>query len=441
MFKRLSVAILIPFLSFAQVALPTKPSPNFPSYNIPLTSNVKQLKDIVPSHKSSQQLQNEKIMQEVEYNEEKSKEIVNQMCTDIEEASITFAYNLPSLSNIAGTKAYADAFKNMLRLDIENYSVKDVNFSIENAFFNNKENKAEFDKIINLSGKFLLDKMIELKYDSNSNLAKNFMLFQYFSETLQIKSSNQKHLPFTYDFGDYMGIKDHSKIFVTKLIETGSGQCRSMPLLYLILAEEIGAEAFLSLSPNHSYIKFRDDRNKWYNIELTNGMFTANSFILDSGYIKAEAMQNKIYMQSLSKKELLSQFYVDLATGYIRKFGYDEFVSTVIDKALELSPKNVNAQMVKANYLSVKFDYVSWQLGINPRNREDLQRLKNFPRGLDMLIERNQQYQKIDELGFEQMPAEAYEKWLGSLKEAKNKVDDEKLKNQFKGLMIKQNKD
>jgi hypothetical protein len=139
------------------------------------------------------------------------------------------------------------------------------------------------------------------------------MLFQFFSE--ELKLGNQKHLPFKYDFQDYMGINDYSKMFVTKLIHSGSGQCHSMPLLYLILAEEIGAEAFLSFSPNHSYIKFQDDKNKWFNIELTNGMLTASSFMLNSGFIKAEAMQSEIYMQNLSKQELLSQLYVDLASG------------------------------------------------------------------------------------------------------------------------------
>ena len=61
--------------------------------------------------------------------------------------------------------------------------------------------------------------MDELGYDKESNLAKNFMLFQFFSDTLEIKSKDLKHLPFKYDFDDYMGIKDWSKMFVSKLLE------------------------------------------------------------------------------------------------------------------------------------------------------------------------------------------------------------------------------
>lgn len=262
------------------------------------------------------------------------------------------------------------------------------------------------------------------------------MIFQYFSETLQLKGFKTKHFPLNYDFEDYRGDKDWSKMFVSKLLRTGKGQCHSMPLLYLILAEQIGAEAFLSLCPNHSYIKFQDENNKWHNIELTNGMFTVSSFILNSGFIRAEAMQNHIYMQNLSKKELLSQFYTDLAMGYIEKFGYDEFVQTVIQKALDLYPNNINAIMVLSNFNTVRFEYAMKKLGINPNKKEELQKISQYPETIGWLNETNSQYQKIDDLGFVQMPADAYENWLGSLKNTKNKQDNETFKKQFKGLII-----
>lgn len=324
----------------------------------------------------------------------------------------------------------------MLTLNVENYSVKDLTFDIENAYFENQEQKDKFDAIIKNIGAFLISKMKELKYDLNSNTDKNQMLFQFFSETLQLKSSSQKHLPFKYDFEDYRGVQNYSKMFVTKLLATGSGQCHSMPLLYLILAEEIGAEAFLSFSPNHSYIKFRDEKNKWYNVELTNGMLTANSFILNNGFIKAEAMQNQIYMQNLSKQELLSQLYVDLASGYVHKFSYDDFVKSVINKALELYPKNINAQMMLANYNNRLFENVAKQLRINPFDKQDLQRIRNYPKVIEILNETNRQYQVMDDLGYVQMPSEAYEEWLKSLHNEKSKQDNDALKQQLKGLMI-----
>lgn len=228
-----------------------------------------------------------------------------------------------------------------------------------------------------------------------------------------------------------MGVKDWSKMFVSKLLATGKGQCNSLPRLYLILAEEIGAEAFLSLSPNHSYIKFRDEDDNWYNVELTNGMFTTESMILQSGFIKSEALQSGIYMQQMSEKQLLSQLLSDFAQGYARKFGYDQFVKKVIDKALELYPNSITANMINSNYLTIQFEYVAKQVGINPRDRNDLQNIRNYPNIVKLLNNVNLQYDKVDNLGFEFMSAEAYQNWLASLKESKQQQDSENMKKQF----------
>lgn len=380
------------------------------------------------------QLQNQNIMQEVEQHTKLQEKIMREMKADIAQNTSAINYSLPFRSKMPESKYYIEAFDKIVLADTA-FSIKDNNFLVENAFFENKLNKDEFDAIIKRSGEFLIAKMKESGYDLNRNLSKNFMLFQFFSETLQLKNVKEKHLPFRYDFEDYMGIKNYSKMFVTKLIETGAGQCNSMPMLYLILAEEIGAEAYLAYSPNHSYIRFPDDKGKWYNIELTNGMFSTSSYILQSGYIKSEALQNKIYMENLSKREMLSKHLTDLAGGYIHKFGYDEFVQKVIDKALELYPNSISAHMIKANLDTRRFEYVMRQLGINPRDGQDLQNIRHYPKAIALLNEVNSQYNFIDNLGYEHMPEEAYQKWLQAMKDEKQKQDNEIISKQLKGIL------
>ena len=346
-------------------------------------------------------------------------------------------YSLPSYSNIESTAYYRKGFDQLNKLDPNNFSIKDATFIIENAYFEEKENYSEFHNLVKQTGNFIREKMTELNYDPNSNIAKNFMLFKFFSDTLEIKSKDLKHLPFKYDFEDYMGIEDWSKMFVSKLLATGKGQCNSLPRLYLILAEEIGAEAFLSLAPNHSYIRFRDDYDNWYNVELTNGMFTTQTFILQSGYIKSEALQNEIFMQKMSSKQLLAQLLADFAMGYTRKFGYDSFAKEVIDKSLLLDPNSISANMLKSNYLTVQFEYVANQANINPHNNQELQNIRYFPKMIELLNQVNSQYSQIDNLGYEYMPPKAYEEWLSSLKDEKQKQDSKELENQF-NIKVKQ---
>ncbi|WP_306565382.1 hypothetical protein [Flavobacterium lindanitolerans] len=345
-------------------------------------------------------------------------------------------YSLPSWASRPGAEYYYTAYDRIIASD-SLFSMKDNVFTIENAYFGNGLDKAEFDKIIDNCHSFLLAAMKERGYDLDSNTAKNFILFQFFSETLQLKNSKQKHLPFKYDFEDYKGVQDYSKMFVTKLLRKSSGQCHSMPLLYLILAEAINAEAYLALSPNHSYIRFPADNGKWYNIELTNGMFSTDSYILQSGYIKSEALQNNIYMQNLSRKELLSALLTDLAQGYIHKYGYDGFVDKVIGQALELYPNSISANMVKANHDTAQFEYVMKQIGINPRDNKQLQNIRYYPKAVELLNKVNGQYAVIDNLGYEVMPDEAYQKWLQSMNAEKQKQENEAMKQQFKGILEK----
>lgn len=418
---------IINTLSFSMVQLPPIPSTSsfqvlVPTDNI-MGSNIEPLFNLSPVSDGLAVYEQDK--KRVEQYENQHKQIYADL------NAVLINYDLPENVNIESTKYYKQAYNKLMELNGSDFSIEKATFIIENAYFEGQQDYDEFKAIVNQTGDFLIEKMDELGYDKESNLAKNFILFQFFSDTLEIKSKDLKHLPLEYDFEDYMGINDWSKMFVSKLLETGKGQCNSLPRLYLILAEEIGAEAFLSLSPNHSYIKFRDDDNNWYNVELTNGMFTTDSSILQSGFIKSEALQNGIYLQTMDRKELFSQLLVDLAQGYARKFGYDPFVKEVVDNALRVYPNNINAHMLRSNYLTIKFEYVLDQIGINPHNKEELQNIRYFPETAKLLTQVNAQYDEIDNLGFEFMSPEAYQKWLGSLQEHKQQQDDQEMKEQF----------
>jgi len=429
------LAQTIPTISIPQPATLNVPQINTGTNNRGMPS----APSYISPNDAIQKRQSQMIMQEVDRDIKQSalqQQAMREAQADIAEFQSRINYSLPSWAKSPGAEYYHTAYDRIIASD-SLFSMKDNVFTIENAFFSNGLDKTEFDKIIDNCRSFLLSAMKERGYDLNSNTAKNFMLFQFFSETLQLKNSKQKHLPFKYDFEDYKGVQDYSKMFVTKLLRKGSGQCHSMPLLYLILAEAIEAEAYLALSPNHSYIRFIADNGKWYNIELTNGMFSTDSYILQSGYIKSEALQNNIYMQNLSRKELLAEQLSDLAQGYIRKYGYDEFVGKTIDKALELYPNSITANMIKANLDKARFEYVADQIGINPYDRAQLQKIRNFPEAVKLLNAANAQFATIDNLGYEPMPDEAYQKWLQSMNAEKQKQENEAMKQQFKGILEK----
>jgi len=153
-------------------------------------------------------------------------------------------------------------------------------------------------------------------------------------------------------------------MFVTKLLRERTGNCRSLSYYYKILADECGVEAFLALAPNHIYIKHRDVGQKkegWqrrvYNIELTNGSFPMDGWLMASGYITLDAIRSGYYLDTLSQSQAVAMCLFDLAKAYERKFGKrDEFVSRCVERVLEIHPANINALLLKTELLKDRYE-------------------------------------------------------------------------------------
>ncbi len=96
--------------------------------------------------------------------------------------------------------------------------------------------------------------------------------------------------------------------------------------------------------------------------------------------------------------------------------------------------------MLLSNFNTFRFEYAMKKLGINPNNKTELQQIRQYPETVQWLKATNEQYNKIDDLGYQDMPKDAYQKWLGSLKQAKNIQESETLKNQFKGVILPKTK-
>lgn len=336
-------------------------------------------------------------------------------------------YQLPSYKG-KGVNYYKNAFEELKAMKQTDYSTTKATFAVENAFYEETKNFDAFQQTINNISNFLKQKMDDYGYNKQSNFAKNIMIFQFFSDTLKV-NKHTLHYPIAYDFDDYMGNNDWSKMFVTKLLETNKGQCNSMPRLYLLIADAMEAEAYLSLSPNHSYIKFPDDKRNWINVELTSKVFPSDALMMQFGHINAVALQNKVYMQPLNKKELLAQNMIDLALGYVQKFGYDAFVNTILNEALQLHPVNMTGIQLQSNYYTILSEYVMQQLGISEAN---FQEIKNHPKALALYQKRIAQYTLEDNLGYAPMPEEKYQQWLNTIREKQTLQQKQALLNSLK---------
>lgn len=176
---------------------------------------------------------------------------------------------------------------------------------------------------------------------------KNLALTEYFFRPY----SGNGHKPFTYDFDDTGGQADFTKQFVTKVMRTHSGQCRSLPMYYKVLAETLGAEAYIAYAPAHVFIRYRNEDKmypeEWVNVELTTHQITPESFYKEHFEVSDKAIENKVYLAPLTDRETVAAQLADLAFGYWNKFKcYDEFTRCCTEKSLEYYPQHPKACII-----------------------------------------------------------------------------------------------
>jgi hypothetical protein len=319
-----------------------------------------------------------------------------------------------------------DTLESMLLGEIP-MSFKEAVFQTENAFLEGMLNQEYFLRKIKglrqLTRQMILANELDYQSKDKEIVEKYAALFNVMSNKIPVIFGNDTmhHMPFVYDFEDIFGTRDWSQTLVLKLLETGKGNCHSLPYLYKILADEIGAKAYLALAPNHIYIKHRCEKAGWYNTELTSGTFPIDAWLMASGYISLESVQKGIYLDTLTEKENIALCVIDLAQGYNHKYPDNEgtFVIKCCDLALKHFPDYVNAILLKAETRLKQLQAMQKEM-----KYAYLKEVTAIPEGKAKWDEMNSLYMQLYKLGYRQMPEQMYIEWLTSLKTEKEKYSN-----------------
>lgn len=316
-----------------------------------------------------------------------------------------------------------DELESMLKSN-EPLDFKRAVFITENAYFGDSLSYKKFNQsihsLVTIADRWQsMNKMQEYDFADSTAVKKNGAIFTLMKDTIYFVENVPLHTPFQYDFEDFLGEKEWSNQFVTKLLLTGSGNCHSLPYLYKILADELQAEAYLSLAPNHIYIKHRSKKWGWYNTELTSGEFPTDAWVKASGYITLDAIRNGIYMDTLGQKESVALCVYDLAKGYLAqtKNYQDGFVLKCCDLVLKHDPQNINALILKAETLKKQYDVFKSNNEISKAQQAYTQMQQLYVKGLEM--------------GYREMPLAMYLEWLSSINEQKNKYVNSEINRTF----------
>lgn len=401
-------------------------------YSQPLQNNsLAQLSPLFDYNNSSIQQRNyQMIEQDIRNYNEVTLPQQEQQMKEIENDMMGITSYREEREQMIQTQSYRQAYNYLTHQNPDSFSLTKAVFAVENAYFDNKLSFTELTKAIKQRADLVKQILKREGLSAKSNLALNYGIQKLYSQPNEFYSEKLKQSiavpPVKYDFEDFRGEKDYSKMFVYKLLATGKGQCHSMPLLYLMIAEQMGAKAELSLAPQHSFVQFADNNNRMMNFETTSGMMVSNTWLAQSGFITAQALQNKTYLDTLSHRQLYAQMLGDLLLGYLSKFPYDDFAEQMRQKILQINPNNLTAQIVDANRKR-QMALEKIKAAGKPKEEE----LHNYPDAYGAYQDMQTAIEKVNKTGYQDMPKEAYQKWLTSIEQEKKKQANQQLKEQM----------
>lgn len=400
MYIRLSLSLLyflLPFLCLSQGQ--KAQTPQFNTFQTINTSPALSNQFPVNNSNTSHQISNTNYSAEtIESETEKNKRIFQ---------------NMPCKPNIKDAH-YEQAYKeiNAMLSGESKKSFKRAVFLTENAFkggtLDYNEYCAEIDRIV-----VKLKEMVAKKGISHYKTAFNWAIFTYMSE----KIPENNFQSYDYDYINFMGDKDYESLLVTSLLKTKLGNCHSLPYLYKILADEVGAEAFISLAPMHCFIRHKDEEGKLWNLEMTSGSFSRTSFIIEQFNISTKAIETGLYMKPLDVNETLANCLLDMLTYYDEQYHIysDDFVKKVYELGLKYYPSSL-LQLSKADDMKFRIDCKMGEKGVF-----DYSEMKKHPD----LVALSQEYEAIkkyiEEMGYEKFPEEKYRQMVKGIEEEKKK--------------------
>ncbi len=258
-------------------------------------------------------------------------------------------------------------------------SLKKAVFAYEWAYSEGKLNYEDYDKEITETAQ-RLQRFIKKKGVSHLKTAGNYALFEYSTKPSELNGNKA----FEYDFEDPHGKEDQTKQFVTKLMQTHTGQCHSLPLLYKIIADEMRTEAYIAYAPLHSYIKHRDEIGEWVNVELTTGRVVADEFYISTYDVTTDDIRNRIYMDTISLHKTIADCLVSMAFGYKEIYGVeDPFLLECYNVVLKYYPDDINA--LKGVYAYTRAIDKRYYVNHDKRNLEYVKTFIEIDRKLDSM--------------------------------------------------------
>jgi regulator of sirC expression with transglutaminase-like and TPR domain len=172
---------------------------------------------------------------------------------------------------------------------------------------------------------------------------------------------------FHYDHEDPYGQKLKNR-YINGLLDTKSGSCFTMPLLYLALAQRLGYPVYPVSAPQHLFLRYVDPKLKMQNIEATGG----GGYASDEDYaidmeIPSRGIETGAYLKTMSYKDLLAELFVENAVYWAKNHNAPKAIR-YFEESLKLNPHNAEVYRIFGNFHFelAKYELEKYQTGYQP---------------------------------------------------------------------------
>ena len=314
-----------------------------------------------------------------------------------------FAWDENDTSRYEGHYRYEQAYKMIedMLSDKRPLDFAEAVFAVENCMYDGQLNHsaylAELERIASGVQRMALSPAVSAP---TPDVALNYAIYLFYTQACPL---NNYH-PFEYDKMSLIEDVGLTGGMVTNLLKTGMGTCHSLPYLYKIIADKVGAKAYIALAPLHLYIRHQDAEGKWWNYETTTGTYSRSAWIMESFHVNEKAIRSGLYMTNLSDKETIVQSLYDLLCVYERKTGFysNDFVRKCYTLGIKYHYAD-NLQGLRITDIEYRMKKKAWNKGLR-----SIAEIQNDPKLIYDYEYLQSQIQKFEGMGFHKYTSEEY---------------------------------
>jgi regulator of sirC expression with transglutaminase-like and TPR domain len=161
-----------------------------------------------------------------------------------------------------------------------------------------------------------------------------------------------------YAFSDPFGEKNIKVRHLKGVLDSRKGNCVSIPLLYLAIAQRLGYPVYAVLVPDHLFLRYVDPSLKQQNIEASsNGGYMSDEEYIKELQISEQGIKSGAYLRPLSQKEFLARLVAENAIywgqhGDIKRaIKYFEHSVKVLPNSPEINDNLGRAYLIYSQHL------------------------------------------------------------------------------------------